>query len=94
MQSREEVLKIYPDAVYFPSKDPPIGEIVKYHNEGFIVTGAVKPKRNIHKGTCPYCICEGDSTIMEGWWIVRAEKDTSPWARNELCVYPPTLERV
>lgn len=76
-QTREEVLVVYPKAVWFAGDSPPIGQrvILRADEEGVretgVVVGAYVPAvQRRHSLICPTCACEFVPKGMEGWWEV------------------------
>lgn len=82
MMSEEEILKIYPNAVWFPGDIPPIGQRVRIEKENGLsdlgtVVGEMPITRKLHED-CPYCKCETEHPFR-GWWIVELDN----WYKEE-----------
>lgn len=90
MQSKEEILKVFPNAVFFPQDKIPIGQIVSWEGQGkkygTVVGGGpfYNGDANRHKGICTTCSCPA-LEICIGWWKV-LRRD----GKTEL-KYPPDL---
>ena len=96
-EDREKVLANWPEAVWFPGDEPPVGRRALQitpsdRREPVTILGMHLPNPTpAHE--CPSCRCPVPSSL-EGWWVVRLEgwwssPGSGVWSRASARPRPP-----
>ena len=95
-EKRAEILKIYPQAVWFPGDAPPVGKTVRYANEENplgVVTGVEGRSSTSEHPQCSHCRYEIPNSLA-GWWFVKMDRKLLVHGVEQDAVvyaYPPSL---
>ena len=73
---KQEILKIWPDAVWFPGDPVPVGERVRtcgneHGHSGYVGTVIGEHVPLPSAGHCRTCTCPSEA--MRRWWLVRLD---------------------